>query len=60
MVIKMKTKDGKNQATTNNEINSQSEALADLPVADEQADETKAGASAPNGRLYLGTQVGVF
>jgi hypothetical protein len=53
-------KDRENQTTTNNEVNSQTEALTDLPVADEQADDTTAGASAPNGRLYLGTQVGVF
>jgi hypothetical protein len=53
-------KDRKNQTTTNNDVSLQSDALTDLPVADEQANETKAGASQPNGRLYLATEVGVF
>jgi len=35
---------GKENAT-NHEINLQAEALTDLPLADEQAGETKAGAS---------------
>jgi hypothetical protein len=56
----IRMKDRKNQTTTNNEVNLQSEALTDLPVADEQANQTKAGASQPNGRLFLGTKVGVF
>jgi hypothetical protein len=41
------------------EADKQIESLLDLPVTDEQADQTKA-AGAPNGRLFLGTQVGVF
>jgi hypothetical protein len=42
-----------------NEKGSQVEALADLPVADEQADRA-IGGGAPSGRIYVGTQVGVF
>ena len=53
-------KDRKNQTTKNNEVNLQSDALTDLPVADEQANQTKAGAAQPVGRLYLATDVGVF
>jgi hypothetical protein len=33
--------------------------LEDLPVIEEQAEETK-GAGAPNGKLYVATDVGVF
>lgn len=35
------------------------EKLEDLPVGGEQAEETK-GAGVPNGRLYVGTEVGVY
>ena len=52
-------KDTNDQTTTNTEINLESDALTDLPVADEEANETKAGGS-PNGRLFIGTEVGVF
>jgi hypothetical protein len=52
-------KDTKDQTTTNTEVNLQSDALTDLPVGDEEANETKAG-GAPNGRLFLGTEVGVY
>ena len=44
----------------NDNLSPQADALTDLPVADEQANQTKAGASQPNGRLFLGTEVGVF
>ena len=56
----IRMKERKNQTTTNNEANLQPDALTDLPVVDEQANQTKAGASQPVGRLYLGTNVGVF
>ena len=45
--------------TKDDEINIQGEALTDLPVTDEQADGVRAG-GAPGGRLFLGTEVGVF
>ena len=51
--------DSKDPTTTNNEVDLQSDALTDLPADDEEANETKAGGS-PNGRLFLGTEVGVF
>lgn len=38
----------------------QADPLRDLSVTEDQANQTKAGASAPNGRLYVGTNVGVF
>jgi hypothetical protein len=43
----------------NEQIKQADEKLADLPVIEEQAEETK-GAGAPQGRLYLGTDAGVF
>ncbi len=52
--------DRESQTPTNNEINPQADALTDLPVADEQANQTRAGASKPNGRLVLATDVGQF
>lgn len=52
--------DRENQTTKNNEVNLQPDALTDLPVADEQANQTKAGAAQPNGKLFLATDVGVF
>jgi len=45
--------------TKDAEVNIQGEALTDLHVTDEQADHVRAGA-APGGRLFLGTEVGVF
>jgi hypothetical protein len=44
----------------NCEADKQTESLSDLPIADEQANQTKAGAHTPNGRLYLATDAGVF
>jgi hypothetical protein len=44
----------------NDEIDLQADALNDLPVTDEQANQTRAGAGAPNGKLYVATNVGVF
>ena len=43
----------------NEEINAVDQTLEDLPVVEEQSEDTK-GAGAPNGRLYLGTDQGVF
>lgn len=43
----------------NEQIKQADEKLADLPVVEEQSEDTK-GAGAPQGRLYLGTDVGVF
>jgi hypothetical protein len=40
-------------------IGPQDEKLGDLPVADEQSAETRGG-GAPNGKLYVATDVGVF
>jgi hypothetical protein len=45
--------------TKNEEIKSVDQTLEDLPVVEEQSEDTK-GAGAPNGRLYLGTDQGVF
>jgi hypothetical protein len=42
------------------EADKQTESLCDLPVADEQANQTKAGASQPTGKLYVATNVGLF
>jgi hypothetical protein len=44
----------------NEESNLESDALTELPVTEEQANQTKAGAAQPNGRLFLATDVGVF
>lgn len=41
------------------EIKPLDQTLEDLPVVEEQSEDTK-GAGAPNGRLYLGTDQGVF
>ncbi len=41
------------------EADKQTESLSDLPVAEEQA-EGATGGGAPVGRLYLGTDRGVF
>ena len=41
------------------QIKEAEEKLADLPLVEEQSEETK-GAGAPNGRLYVGTNQGVF
>ena len=43
----------------NEQIKQPDEKLADLPVIEGQAEETK-GAGAPNGKLYVATDVGVF
>lgn len=48
-----------NDKTRNEEIKPVDQPLEDLPVAKEQSEDTK-GAGAPNGRLYLGTDQGVF
>jgi hypothetical protein len=45
--------------TKNEEIKPVDPTLEDLPVVEEQSEVTK-GAGAPNGRLYLGTDQGVF
>lgn len=45
--------------TRNEEIKPVDQPLEDLPVVEEQSEDTK-GAGAPNGRLYLGTDQGVF
>ena len=42
-----------------NEQIKQDEKLVDLPLVEEQSEDTK-GAGAPNGRLYVGTNQGVF
>mgnify|MGYP003577586693 CR=1 FL=1 len=42
------------------EITPQADPLRDLPVTEDQANQTKAGASAPIGKLYVGTNVGVY
>ena len=47
------------EQTKNEEIKLAEEKLADLPVSENQAEETK-GAGAPNGKLYVATDVGVF
>jgi hypothetical protein len=44
----------------NDEVDSQADALTDLPVTDEQANQSKAGEFQPQGRLYIGTEVGVW
>ena len=45
----------------NDEITSQPDALTDLPVTDEQSDRATGGAGQPpSGRIFLGTEVGVF
>lgn len=43
----------------NEEIKLAEEKLADLPVIENQSEETK-GAGAPNGKLYVATNAGVF
>jgi hypothetical protein len=44
----------------NDKGDSRVETLTDLPVTDEQANQTRAGANSLNGKLYLATEVGVF
>jgi hypothetical protein len=41
--MEIKMNDRKNQTPTNNQINLQADTLTDLPVADDQAEETKGG-----------------
>jgi hypothetical protein len=48
------------QPLLNGKSHSPVETLTDLPVTDEQASQTRAGASTLNGKLYLATEVGVF
>ena len=43
----------------NEQIKQAEEKLEDLPVVDEQAEETK-GAGTATGKLYVATNVGVF
>ena len=52
----MKTK----QKEKNDVSTPQADALTDLPVTDGQANQTRAGASPPNGKIYVATNVGVF
>lgn len=54
--MKMKTK----QKEKNDVSTPQADALTDLPVTDGQANQTRAGASPPNGKIYVATNVGVF
>ena len=49
----------KTQDLKNDEINLKADALTDLPVADEQSDSAKGGATA-SGKLFVATNVGVF
>jgi hypothetical protein len=42
------------------EADKQTESLSDLPVADEQANQTKAGAFDSQGRLLVGTEGGIW
>ena len=53
-------KDRKNQTTTNKESNLEADALTDLPVADEQAKQTRAGGFDAQGRLLIGTEGGIW
>ncbi|HZM85542.1 MAG TPA: hypothetical protein VFF31_03200 [Blastocatellia bacterium] len=43
----------------NDEINVQTDALTDLPVADEQADRARGGFD-PQGRLLIGNEGGIW
>ena len=47
--------------SNNRETNCAESKLEDLPVVEEQAEETKgAGLGAPNGKVYVATNTGVF
>ena len=50
----------KKEGASNEDINPQVDALTDLPVADEQAEQTRAGAIDQQGRILLGTDGGIW
>lgn len=50
-----------NASESNRETNCAEAKLEDLPVVEEQAEESKgAGLGAPNGKVYVATNTGVF